>query len=188
MNAQTLNTQKGLGYYNNYNSLHYNVLVTNGTGYKLSENDSYKRISTQVYYGESKLTSLDGMNTGMVFTYEPYHSENENVETKIVTGIFGGYASGPIRIGAEVAQLIDSNVETAVKIFSGYGNFAINDKISVYTRFDNLNKDSDIFNYIIAGIAISPEKGLKIMPNIRYTSDDDSNKNTSYVLNFEFKI
>ena len=174
----------GLGYYNNYNNLHYNVLVTNGTGFKLTENDSYKKISTQIYYGEGKLNSLEGMNSGIVFTYEPYHSENGNVETKTVTGLFGGYAFGSFRVGTEVAQLIDSKVETAIKIFSGYGNFAINDKISVFARFDNLNNNSDISNYIIAGIAISPEIGLKLMPNIRYYS----NNLTNYNLNFEFKI
>ena len=174
----------GLGYYNNYNNLHYNVLVTNGTGFKLPENDSYKRISTQIYYGQGKLNLHEGMNSGMVFTYEPYHSENGNVETKTVTGLFGGYAFGSFRVGTEVAQLIDSKVETAIKIFSGYGNFAINDKISVFARFDNLNNNSDISNYIIAGIAISPEIGLKVMPNIRYYS----NNLTNYNLNFEFKI
>ena len=178
----------GLGYYNNYNNLHYNVLVTNGTGFKLPENDSYKRISTQIYYGQGKLDLYNGMNSGLVFTYEPYHAEDESVETKIVTGLFGGYASGPIRIGAEIAQLINSNVETAVKIFSGYGNFAIRDKISIFARFDNLNNNSDKSNYLIAGIAVSPESGLKIMPNIRYTSDDNSNNYISYILNFEFKI
>jgi hypothetical protein len=178
----------GLGYYNNYNNLQYNILITNGTGFKQPENDSYKRISTQVYYGESNLNSLDGMNTGMVFTYEPYHSEDGDVETKTVTGLFGGYASGALRAGAEVAQLIDSNVETAVKIFSGYSNLAISDIISIYARFDILNNDSDPSNYVIAGLAISPEKGLKIMPNIRYTFDNNSNKSTTYILNFEFKI
>lgn len=177
----------GLGYYNNYNNLHYNVLVTNGTGYKLPENDSYKKISTQIYYGQGKLTSQDGINSGLVFTYEPYHSEGNNTESKSVAGLFGGYASGPLRIGAEINQFVDSAAESAIKIFSGYGNFAINDKISIFTRFDNLNDKSAISNYLIAGIALSPEKGLKVMPNIRYDLNNTKNI-TNYNLNFEFKI
>jgi hypothetical protein len=178
----------GLGYYNNFDNLYYNVLITNGTGFKSLENDSYKKISTQFYYGQGKLNAHDGMNSGLVFTYEPYHPENGIVETKIITGLFGGYASGSIRIGAEVTQLNDSYFESAIKILSGYGNYSINDKLSLFARFDNLNNNSTMSNYLIVGIAISPEKGLKIMPNIRRASSTNSKNIVNYNLNFEFKI
>ncbi len=178
----------GLGYSNNYNKFHYNVLVTNGTGFKLPENDSFKRLSTQIYYGEGKLNSKDGMNSGIVFTYEPYHSEDKRIENVIVTGLFGGYAVGSLRIGAEIAQLINSDDDNAIKIYSGYSNFAINKIISLFARYDNLYYNSDISNYVIIGVSFTPEKGLQIMPNIRLTSNNNSEYIANYKLNFEFKI
>jgi len=178
----------GLGYYNNYKRLNYNVLITNGTGFKLPENDSYKKLSIQVYYGEGKLNSKNGMNAGIVFTYEPYHSEGGATRSKFVAGLFGGYAVGHFKIGAELGQLIDSDVDLSMNIISGYGNYSISNKFDIFARFDYLNNNSVISNYVIAGVAISPEKGLKIMPNIRYYSKDNSKNNINYNLNFEFSI
>ncbi len=178
----------GLGYYNNYNRLNYNVLITNGTGFKLPENDSYKKLSTQVYYGEGKLNSKDGMNSGFVFTYEPYYLEGGTTESKFVVGLFGGYASGHFRIGAEFGQLMDSDIDASMNIISGYGNYSISKQFDIFVRLDNLNNNSAISNYAILGVAISPEKGLKIMPNIRFASMDISKTTINYILNFEFSI
>jgi len=178
----------GIGYYNNFHNFNYSVLITNGTGFKLPENDSYKKISTQIYYGSGKLNSQNGVNSGLVFTYEPYHVENGYTETKFVTGLFGGYASGPVRIGAEFDQLIDSNISETIKILSGYGNLEICEKASIFARLDNINDRSTTMNYIIAGIAVSPETGIKIMPNIRYTKSTNKTVDLEYKLNFEFDI
>ena len=178
----------GLGYYNNYNRLNYNVLITNGTGFKLPEDDSYKKLSTQVYYGEGKLNSKDGMNSGFVFTYEPYHSEGGTTESKFIAGLFGGYAAGSFRFGAECGQLMDSDVDESMNIISGYGNYSISNQFDIFARLDNLNNNSAISNSAILGVAISPEKGLTIMPNIRFISDDNSQYNYHYNLNFKFSI
>ncbi|MCJ7802904.1 MAG: hypothetical protein MUP82_11175 [Candidatus Marinimicrobia bacterium] len=178
----------GLGYYNNYNRLNYNVLITNGTGFKLPENDSYKKLSTQVYFGEGKLNSKDGLNSGFVFTYEPYHSEGGTTESKFVAGLFSGYAACHFRIGAEFGQLMDSDVEASMNIISGYGNYSISNQFDIFARLDNLDNNSAISNYAILGVAIYPEKGLKIMPNIRYISNDNSKNIINYNLNFEFSI
>ena len=178
----------GIGYYNNFNNLNYSVLITNGTGFKLPENDSFKKISTQIYYGNGKLNSQNGVNSGLVFTYEPYHVEGGLTETKFVTGFFGGYASGPVRFGAELDQLIDSNISETIKILSGYGNFQINEKTNIFARFDIVDNGSTVLNYIIVGIEVSPEKGLKVMPNIRYTKSTNKTVDIEYILNFEFDI
>ncbi len=178
----------GIGYYNNSHNFNYSILITNGTGFKLPENDSYKKISTQIYYGNGKLNSQNGVNSGIVFTYEPYHVDGGSTETKFVTGLFGGYASGPVRIGAEFDQLIDSNISETTKILSGYGNFRINEKASIFARLDNVDYGSTVLNYIIGGIAVSPEKGLKIMPNIRYSKSTNKTVDLEYKLNFEFDI
>ena len=52
----------GIGYSGKISKVNYSFLVTNGTGYKKSENDEYKKISTQFVYGEKKLVKQDGYN------------------------------------------------------------------------------------------------------------------------------
>ncbi len=47
----------GLGFANKLgDNVHFSVLLTNGTGYKHSENDDNKKLSTQVVMGQKKLT------------------------------------------------------------------------------------------------------------------------------------
>ncbi|MCJ7801879.1 MAG: hypothetical protein MUP82_05930, partial [Candidatus Marinimicrobia bacterium] len=109
-------------------------------------------------------------------------------ESKFVAGLFGGYAVSHFRIGAEFGQLMDSDVDASMNIISGYGNYSISEQFDIFARLDNLDNNSAISNYAILGVAISPEKGLKIMPNIRFTSWDNSKTTINYILNFEFKI
>ncbi len=177
----------GLGYYNNIGEINYNLLITNGTGYKKQEDDSYKKLSAQVFYGQGKLDSKDGFNAGAIAAYEPYGADN-GTETVITAGAFGGYSYGQIRVGAEFDQLKDSQEDGQVRIISGYGNFAVNDKVSILGRLDNVDYGDESMNYIIAGIAVTPEKGLKIMPNIRYNKPNDVDAEIEYKLNFEFNI
>ena len=174
----------GLGYYNHYNNFHYSVLITNGTGFKLQENDSYKKLSAQAFYGSSKLNSNSGWNIGGVVTYEPY-TDNDY---KIVKGVFGGFSSGLIRIGAEFDQLYNSGFDGSIKIVSGYANIELNNRLNIFGRIDNLTNSNYTNNYFISGISVIPEKGLKIMPNIRYLSNSDSKNIIKYNLNFEFRI
>lgn len=177
----------GLGYYHKIGAISYNMLVTNGTGYKKSEDDSYKKLSVQVYYGPGKLNSKNGLNAGTVVAYEPYSSDG-GTEAEIIVGVFGGYSFGPFRAGAEFDQLQDSEEDVQIRIVSGYGNYALNDKVSLFGRLDYVDYGDDSKNYIITGIAVAPEKGLKIMPNIRYTKQNDTDAEIEYKLNFEFNI
>ncbi len=174
---------KGIGYYQKYNELNYSFLITNGTGYKNPDDDSFKKVSAQLYYGPSKLNSNSGWNIGGVVTYEPY----TNNDYKIVKGVFGGFSSELIRVGAEFDQLYNSG-DGSIKIVSGYANIELNNRLNIFGRIDNLTNSDYTNNYFIIGISVIPEKGLKIMPNIRYISNSDSKNIIKYNLNFEFRI
>ncbi|NHZ86929.1 MAG: hypothetical protein GWP19_13815 [Planctomycetia bacterium] len=174
----------GIGYYQKYKELNYSILVTNGAGYKNHEDDSYKKFSAQAFYGPSKLNFKTGWNIGGVVTYESY----TNNDYKIVEGIFGGFSSGIIRVGAEFDKLFNSGLDESIKIVSGYVNIELNNRFNIFGRIDNLSNSDYVNNYFIAGISVIPEKGLKIMPNIRYISNSDIKNIIKYNLNFEFKI
>jgi hypothetical protein len=174
----------GLGIYYKDGNINYSVLVTNGAGYKKSEDDSFKKLSTQLYYGTSKLNSEAGWNIGGVFSYEPYTKD----EYKILEGIFGGFSSGQIRAGIEYDRLYTSGLDKSIKIVSVHTNIKLNNSFNIFGRIDNFTNINYKNNYFIAGISIMPEKGLKIMPNIRYLSNENSKNIIKYNLNFEFKI
>jgi hypothetical protein len=50
-----------------------------------------------------------------VLSYEPYQSNGRTIDFKLAFSLFGGYASGSLRVGVEFDQLLDSNVETPIK-------------------------------------------------------------------------
>ena len=178
----------GLGYYNHIDKINYSFLITNGPGYKKPEDDSYKRMYARVYYGQDKLNSKEGINAGVAISYEPYGVDGGNSANTIVGGIFGGYARGPIRFGVEFEQEIDSEADNTINMTSAYGNYNLWNGFDLYGRLDNINYGPDSKNYIITGISISPEKGLKIMPNIRYTKPSTGDASVKYNVNFEFNI
>ena len=93
-----------------------------------------------------------------------------------------------IRVGIEFEQAIDSEVDNSINMISGYGNINITNYLDAYLRIDNISDENASQNYMIAGFSLSPEKGLKIMPNIRYTKSSDGDASTLYNLNFEFNI
>ena len=57
----------GIGYYHSKDKFHGSLLITNGAGYKKSENDSHKKLSLQFIYGNTNLSKSDGFNVGAVF-------------------------------------------------------------------------------------------------------------------------
>ncbi|NHZ84685.1 MAG: hypothetical protein GWP19_02255 [Planctomycetia bacterium] len=178
----------GAGFYTKVGEVSYSTLVTNGSGYKKPENDSYKKLSGQVFYGPAKLNSTKGMNVGAVITYEPYKDDESDAQKVIVVGLFGGYSAGSFRGGAELNQLMDSAETDNVLLLSGYGNYEISKIVSLFGRVDNVSEGDFSNSNVIAGIAIKPEKGLKIMPNIRYNKPNEGDASTTCNLNFEFNI
>ena len=62
----------GIGYSNIFGSYNCNFMITNGIGYKKSENDKYKKLSAQIIFGPKNLTKKDGVNIGTSLSIEPY--------------------------------------------------------------------------------------------------------------------
>lgn len=181
----------GIGYYHSKDKLHGSILMTNGTGYKKSEDDSHKKLSLQLIYGNSKLSKSDGFNVGAVFSHEPYEREGEvgipeqptGEHNKKVFGVFGGYAKNNLRIGAEWNQLEDSGLLDGNyndNLSSFYINYAFNPKNTLVMKHDMVSGNKDA-NYTLVAVEFAPTKGLMVAPNVR--SDGDSN---TLGVNFQF--
>jgi len=173
----------GIGYYHSTDKLHSSILMTNGTGYKKSEDDSHKKLSLQLIYGNPKLSKSDGFNMGAVFSHEPYEREGEigipeepmGEYTKKVFGVFGGYAKNNLRIGAEWNQLEDSGLLDGNyndNLSSLYINYAFNPKNTLVMKHDMVSGNKDA-NYTLVAVEFAPTKGLRVAPNVR--SDDGTN-------------
>ncbi|MBI9072383.1 MAG: hypothetical protein JEY94_12340 [Melioribacteraceae bacterium] len=188
-----------IGYKNKLGkAVNFSVLVSNGTGYKKAENDVFKKVSAQVYYGQGKLSSKDGFNVGGVFSYEPYDYDNTKInkvetEAKTVFGGFAGYANKGLRVGAEFDQYAEGGKDLTKAAISAYANYSVNEKFEVFARYDtydpNTDEDDDGEGYLIGGLIWKPVEGLKVAPNVRvenYQGDIDSE--TTLKLNFEFLI
>jgi len=177
----------GLGYYNAFNDLSFSVLITNGAGYKKPENDPFKKLSANINYGPNKLNSKDGINIGGSFTFEPYDNESDT-ESVFVTSLYTGYAKSKIRVGAEWDQLTNSIEDDPTQILSLYSNISIHNKVHLYGRIDHLENTDYESDYIIIGLAYEPEKGLTIMPNLRFIKETSMDDIINYNVNFEFNI
>ena len=188
----------GIKYAGKFNKLNYSIMVTNGSGYKQSENDQYKKTSIQVVYGEKKLVKNDGFNIGLSFASEPYnHTETEKAATMLLS-VYSGYAANGLRIGAEYDRYRDSGESISKRIIAGYISYELSKKIEGIFYIDNF--DSDVYyngsenedlirkTDLIVGVNYKPEKGLTIAPNLRISKPDDGHKNTMFMLNFEFKF
>ena len=197
----------GIGYIGKFNNLNYSIMFTNGSGYKSSENDKYKKISTQFVYGEKKLVKRDGFNVGSSFSIEPYDYEDDNniisTKNKTLIAFYGGYAANDFRIGAEFDIHRDDGTDITKQIIAGYMNYKLSDKINILGRLDifdpwtestddlntnNINEEKDSETNIIAGFNYIPTKGLTITPNIRISIPEDGYNTTLFMLNFEFKF
>ncbi|PKL89516.1 MAG: hypothetical protein CVV23_04690 [Ignavibacteriae bacterium HGW-Ignavibacteriae-2] len=187
-----------IGYENSLNyDLHFSLLLSNGEGYKSQEKDAYKKVSANLVYGVSDLTKKDGFNLGGVVSFEPFENKvgtDVQKENSKVFGLFGGYAFSNLRVGAEYDIQTTSGVDITANIISAYANYKLIDWLQGFARLDivdpNSDTDRDANNYFVAGAIFSPTKGLKISPNIRYTSfeNNDIESITDLKLNFEFKI
>ena len=177
----------GMGLYRAIDNLSFSTLITNGTGYKTSENDNHKKLSFQAVYGEQTLNKNDGFNIGTVYSIEKYDMDSVTVRNKSVIGFFSGYAGKRIRAGLEWNQNNDSGNKVTSQIKSLYGNYNIKSKTAVYLRYDmfstNIKEYVEDKDYLILGVEFSPGKGLIISPNYRKTNEE-----SEVNINFEFKF
>ena len=177
----------GIGFYKSMGAFGFSALMTNGAGYKKSENDDHKKLSFHGVYGEQKLNKMDGFNVGGSFSTESYDMDSLTVKNKSVMGVFGGYAGNDFRGGVEWNQKKDEGEDITAQITSLYGNYNINPNMAVFLKYDmvspNTNESSEDKNYLIAGMEYSPGKGLMIAPNYRKTNEE-----SEVNINFEFKF
>ena len=188
--------------YNNLN-LNYSILITNGTGYKNSENDKHKKTSVQLVYGEKNLSKKDGFNIGASLAMEPYDFTDDKTKDKVLTSLYGGFAQNGLRIGVEFDTHTDNGTDINQQIIAGYTSYKVSDKLTVLGRVDmfdpwtesiddpattdtNEEKDSQI--NIITGFNYIPAKGLTITPNVRMSIPKVGDETVLLMLNFEFKF
>lgn len=187
----------GIGYSGQFSNINYSVLMTNGSGYKKQENDKFKKISFHGVYGQPNLTKTTGYNIGLAYSLEAYEKEvNGNNESfnKTVLSTFIGYATNKFRIGGEFDIDTDTNGDIDRQIMAFYASYKVMDNFEglVYVdKYDpNIDSDKDGETYIIAGFNYYATKGLIITPNIRMTSFEsaDIESTTIFKMNFQFKF
>ena len=183
----------GIGYYHSKDKFHGSLLITNGAGYKKSENDSHKKLSLQFIYGNTNLSKSDGFNVGAVLSHEPYNRDGEvgipeepiGEHTKKVFGLFGGYAKNNLRVGVEWNQLDDSGLLDGNydnNLTSVYCTYFLNPKQTLVVKHDMVSGNKDA-NYGLVAMEFAPTKGLVVAPNVR--SNDGT---TSLGVNFQFQF
>ena len=198
----------GIGCSGNLNNFNYNIMYTNGSGYKKSETDRHKKISAQLVYGEKKLVEKDGINIGTSFSIEPYDieddEENITTENKTVMAFFGGYAGNGLRVGAEFDMHTDAGTDVTQQIIAAYGSYKISDTLEILASIDlydpwtesiddedteDIDEAKDSETNVIAGINYYPAKGLTITPNIKFNLlEAPGGEGFQFSVNFQFKF
>jgi hypothetical protein len=182
-------TGMGIGYARSLGDhLYLDAKVTNGTGFKKPEDDKYKKFSIQMVWGETNLSKSDGFNVGGAATYEPFEEADGTSGATSVIALLGGWSRTSLRAGVEFSLESQSDDSDAKQIMAGYATYALNNMVAVLARVDMPTEGSNTDTYAIVGIALTPEKGLRITPNVRYLKTGDSEGWTSFRVNLEFKI
>ena len=187
-NKFSATTDLGIGYSNtSMENLHLSAQLTNGEGYKKSQEDTFYKFSLNATYGEMKLNKNDGFNIGLVFSTMPTEDDPINMVSS-----FGGYAGNNLRIGAEYDIQTSGDLEETV--ISATSNYRVLNNLDAYVRYDiytdNVEDEINGENYLIAGLLLNCGNGLSVAPNIRMTSFEDSGMDSEleYKLNFQFKF
>lgn len=168
-----------------------NLMVTNGTGYKKTEDDKFKKVSARLMTGQSNLK--DGFNVGLVTSYEGFNYNKVDGSpaqgVRSVVGGFGGAALGALRLAGEYTRETQVDENTLSRsLLSVYGNYTLTQKLAVFGRHDLFASGSSHDHYSIMGMNYLPEKQLSIAPNILVRLPDAGSIQTVYRLSFRFKI
>ena len=178
----------GIGYSNTLmENLNLSVQLTNGEGYKKSQEDKFHKFSLNATYGEMKINKNEGYNAGLVFSTMP--TENDPIN---MVSIFGGYAANNFRLSAEYDMQTSGDLkETIISVTSNYRAL---DNLDAYVRYDMYTDNvEDVINgenYLIAGLLLNCGNGLSVAPNVRMKSfeNSDMDNELEYKLNFQFKF
>tara|TARA_B100000678_G_scaffold144087_1_gene120320 strand:+ start:1981 stop:2937 length:957 start_codon:yes stop_codon:yes gene_type:complete len=173
----------GIGYYYSKEKVHSSFLITNGTGYKEPENDSNKKLSFQLIYGNKNISKSDGYNIGLVYSHEPYERLGEvgipeelfGDHTKQVFGLFGAYAKNNINLGAEWNHLNDSGLLDGNynnTLYSLYFNYMLSSKYMLILKHDKVlgNIDND---YSLIAFEFKTKDNFLLAPNYRIGNNEN---------------
>jgi hypothetical protein len=194
-NKYSSSADLGIGWQRTFGSLTPSLMITNGTGYKKLEDDQYKKLSLRLLYGENKLKK--GLNAGLVLSTESKDYTITPGTTKkgstLVLGGFGGFVFGGMRVGAELAMKSEKmDTDKGGQLFSVYGNYKLSKNLSGFARFDlvdpDADTDADAHNYLVLGLNYQPEKAFHIAPNVKMKMPETGDAETTYQVNFRFKI
>ena len=162
----------GVGVSMNFlNNFNVGIQYLNGEGYKSPEINYIQKINLNVNYGEANLSKNSGANLGVV-----YSSELTEDSPLTLFSLYGGFAFRGIRFGTEL-DISDEKALTSV-----YLNYLVNRKVSIFSRYDVLEEDSDKDKFFISGLVYNCGSGILISPNIRKSNKDE----LVYKLNFQF--
>ncbi len=162
------------------------LMIVNGEGYKKMQSDSVFRYGVGL-----TLTPIKGLTARI-------YGDNSEIDDKQQTiAGFLAYSTKKFNIGAEYnyqknnAGIKDNDMYGV----SLYSTVRLNNKIAIFTRYDNLNseeswnesKDGILY---MAGLEYSPTRGLKITPNYQGwdPSSSDSDFISSFYVNLEIKF
>lgn len=167
------------------------ISIMNGEGYKKIQSDNQLQYSFGLTSKPIKGLTLRAFAD--IKTAKDKESQN-------TVGVFAGYKSDAIKIGAEYnMQFNNSNVDGHnLSGLSVYATSKIENKSEVYARYDFNDSSSDIENdaweykhngqTAIIGYQYKVNKLLQIAPNIQYNIDNNNNKSFSFFLNTKINL
>ena len=157
--------------------LKYSVMVANNNGVT-AEDDKYKRL-----YGQLELYPSEGV----AITVGADYAAGDEVDNTNING-FAGFSNDEFSVGLEgfVLQSDDVSLPDLNTFYgvSAFGSVNIDEKWSIIGRFDHTDREIEGVNvaasYALGAISYSPEKNIRIMPNVIYgkTDGDDSSSVT----------
>lgn len=163
------------------------VSFTNGEGYKKLNKDNNNRYGAGVTLTPMKALVLRAY-------YDSYGGDGEDAKTQQTLSLFAGYKHKLFSLGLEYNKMWNSDfVDKQDKTgYSAYGTVNLNDKFSLFGRYDDLTSRDHYFKGDerrgIVGLQYQPIRYLRISPNFQ-TFNPSAGKASNYLfLNVEFKI
>ena len=162
----------GISWRRTMNRLLIHLGAYNGTGFKKPEDDSYKRVSLLMSYGEQDLTANSGMNVGGALSVEPYATVHDEISAVYRYGGFAGYANNKMRLGGELQIERDEGLDHQERIVAAYFTLTQTEKLAFLGRIDifdaSVSHPEMRKTTLLGGVSYAPAPLFQVSPNIRY--------------------
>jgi hypothetical protein len=179
--------------------------------YQLSEKLS---IDAQVLNGEGYKKAQDGsglMRGGLGITYTisdrialrvhrditPRKAYGKDDASQQITALAIAYSGNNFSLGADKSVMTNAGNQVDVKkdLLSVYGNYNLNEKYSLFGRYDDITSEEDwnLANdgsYTIFGIARQMAKGVKMAINVQSwtAAEENAEAKRTLFMNLEYKF